>query len=316
MRQAFVITAALFLLAACGSDLKPLNDTQKGILRDTATSVSRVGHSATDLKSSTKAATPNVQDATSATGTAPQGQDAIEKEMLQSLSGEKCQPTLPDLSNLAKGAAAFPLDLKFGMNGSSCPALINAEAKLNGSIQDLTADFSLSYQVQPQAKFYLNFNDVSALDLVGTGAFSLGLDGQSLKAEVHVNTRGTITSQKEGQIKTWIVGGFTQSEDSSGNQSQTGKLTADFWYPNFRAELVANFGSGNNGQPDITLNGEPITWDEFMTYFGADGLSSASLPSNLTGGGSSSQSVPSLGPSSVSLHDELRARIQNFVQAY
>jgi hypothetical protein len=50
----------------------------------------------------------------------------------------------------------------------------------------------------------------------------------------------------------------------AGSQN-SGKLTADVWYPTFQAELVVNANPG--GEPEITLNGEKISVDELINDF-------------------------------------------------
>lgn len=287
--SAFALVTAV-LATGCG--LKELDSQQEA--RFTG-SLSRVGKSVAAIQTTGKryggrqsnAANPmqrpEVRELVSslcATGTTggerDQDVEEIVEKMEQSVFSGECK--MP-MDFPTKSAGKDMQEVRFSIEGEKCPMNLEFGLKPSGKANDMSAEFTLKYTVKDEA--ILAVTDISGMEMTGSMTMSSDMPTTAPKAgempsgsmSMSVDMKGTIQSQKEGELHPYIK--VSGSQDFGGtSMSMDMDLTLGLEFKDFTGELTAKVSATNGGEPsmEFALNGKEITPQKFQSLIGSAGL--------------------------------------------
>ncbi len=291
--SAFALVAAL---AVTGCGLKELDSKQEA--RFTA-SLGNIGKSVAAIKTTGKryggrqntAANPlqrpevrELVSAICATGTTggerDQDVEEIVDKMEKSVFAGDCK--MP-MEFPGQDAGKDMKEVRFAINGENCPLSLDFSLKPTGKPESMSAEFSIKYAVKDEA--ILAITDISGMEM--TGSMSVSSSGAStqpgampsgpVSTSVEVDLKGTIHSQKEGDLHPYLKMSVSQEINVSGTSitgSQEMDLALGMEFKDFTGELTAKVSVSSGSQPSVefALNGKEITPQKFQSLIVSAGL--------------------------------------------
>lgn len=174
-------------------------------------------------------------------------------------------------------------EVRFSIEGEKCPMSLDFSMKPTGTPESMSAEFSIKYAVKDED--ILAVTDIRGMEMTGTMSVSTsGVPAEgstsmpsSFSMEMELDMKGTIHSQKEGDLNPYIKMSGSQEMNVSGTNvsaSQDMEMTLGLEFKDFTGELTATISASNGSEPSVeyALNGKEITPQKFKSLMGKAGL--------------------------------------------
>jgi hypothetical protein len=250
------ILLSCVVLAGCGGNrgnqTTPLTADQKIKFAGTLESVGRAQKAGEEAQ---REATPHATPS-----------DESLKKMADKIAAAKCDYALPQAAS-QPGSDPLNQTTEQGLkiSGETCPIALDFSYRMTNKMSESSFtnsfDFVLKYDVKDAE--LAGMNDVSGIDLKGSGSIESGSTSISGKVDVE----GSLKSKENGTLEMYVVGKI----DGSGNETSASVTSELVWgvkYADFTAELKqvteATHQEGQ-GSTKYFLNGQVISEMEFKS---------------------------------------------------
>jgi len=152
------------------------------------------------------------------------------------------------------------LNFDIHVTGANCPVAMDLALKIQAQQTSADADFVWSYTVKDAE--YRKLNDVTGADL--KGGLKITGDSQGRSGDGDLSIKGTIVSQKHGELPVELTGKMHMG-NASGQPRQSGEIALFIQFKDFGAELKQKM-DGDKIQHFI--NSEEVTEKEFNDFVG------------------------------------------------
>lgn len=275
------LSCALVGLSGCGKKLSPLTEEQKRQLAETLDSAQRAQKAVprqgagissemrpveSQLRAKVKALSLVAPARAETSSTLPH--DRSEDEMRGRLSrGAETHSCNIDVKYPNSGSSngstpvEIPQDLalKIKVSGESCPISMNFDIDMQFTQTSARIGIDCDYTVRDRD--YLGLNDVDQLTLKGDIKMTGNSQGTEVEADAKIE--GKLHSQRHGDVKLEMKGGFEGSARGQAMEGE-GEMVLRFEFQDFVAELKQTF---ENDKVTHYINDEEVTEQEFNSFF-------------------------------------------------